>query len=343
MEIALNAESKRKTIAGVALRGGERMFESAAQNVAVKWPKLCYVHLLDILGKPFDHPQVADFAKRFPWYEMKRHPELGTVVFQHDEETEYSVEELMGMVLSYAKTVATNYIDQPVKDAVITVPVFFNQAERRALQKSAIFAGINVLQLMSAPMAIALDYGMFRRKEINGTARHLMFYDMGARDTTATIVAFQLVKTKERGFSETHPQAQILGVGYDRMLGGSEIDVRMRNFLAQKFNELGKTKTDVFTVPRAMGKFMKEAAKVKTVLSANVHYTAQVENVLENIDFRLGVTRAELHALIPDLFARVTGPIEQALKTSDMSIDAIDEIILVGAGTRVPHVQGHAI
>merc|ERR1719447_1694980 len=81
----------------------------------------------------------------------------------------------------------------------------------------------------------------------------MILYDMGAGSTVAAIVGFQIVKTKEKGFSETHPQAQILGVGYDRSLGGSEITFRMREYLADQFNGMKKTKTDVRSVPRAMG------------------------------------------------------------------------------------------
>ena len=90
---------------------------------------------------------------------------------------------------------------------------FSLQAERRALLRAGELANLNILQLISEPMAVALNYGMFRRKEINGTARNLMFYDMGAQDTTVSIVSFQVIKTKERGFTESHPQAQILGIG----------------------------------------------------------------------------------------------------------------------------------
>merc|ERR1711936_744424 len=159
--------------------------------------------------------------------------------------------------------------------------------------------GLNVLQLMNNPMAVALNYGMFRRKEINGTVKHIMLYDMGAGATTATVIGFQIVKTKDRGFAETHPQAQVLGVGYDRTLGGAELKFRVREFLADKFNALKKTKTDVRTVPRAMGKLLKEAERVKLILSANTDCFAQVENAMENID----------------------------------------QVILVGGGSRVPKVQ----
>ena len=126
---------------------------------------------------------------------------------------------------------------------VLTVPAYFNQAERRALKGAVELAGLNLLQLITEPMAVSLNYGMFRRKEINGTAKHLMFYDMGAYDTTVSIVGYTVVQTKERGFSEKHPQTQILGLGYDRSLGGLELQIKLREHLATKFNELKKPKT----------------------------------------------------------------------------------------------------
>merc|ERR1711981_1331618 len=158
--------------------------------------------------------------------------------------------------------------------------------------------------------------------------KHIMLYDMGAGATTATVIGFQIVKTKDRGFAETHPQAQVLGVGYDRTLGGAELRFRVREFLADKFNALGKTKTDVRTVPRAMGKLLKEAERVKLILSANTDCFAQIENA-----------REDLMGLAPDLMARVTKPVEQALSTAGMAMENIDQVILVGGGTRVPKVQ----
>merc|ERR1719410_2504472 len=180
---------------------------------------------------------------------------------------------------------------------------------------------------------------MFRRKEINGTTRNMILYDMGAQDTTVSVVGYQIVKTKDKGFTETHPQAQILGVGYDRTLGGSEITFRLREFLADEFNALKKTKTDVRSVPRAMGKLLKEAERVKLVLSANTETYAQIENVMEDIDFKVQVTREKLLELSADLMDRVTGPVERALTTASMSMENIDQVILVGGGTRIPRVQ----
>merc|ERR1719187_1430720 len=166
-----------------------------------------------------------------------------------------------------------------------------------------------------------------------------MLYDMGAQATTATIVGFQVVKTKDKGFSETHPQAQILGVGYDRSLGGAEMKFRVRDYLADEFNAMGKTKTDVKTVPRAMGKLLKEAERVKLILSANTDCFAQIENVMEDIDFKLPMSREKLMEMSSDLMDRVTGPVQRALTTASMSMENIDQVILVGGGTRVPRVQ----
>merc|ERR1712106_1260621 len=339
MEIALNPESKRKTSMAVSIKDGERKFGSDAMVVCVKSPKSCYVYMLDLLGKKVDHPVVKAYKQRFPQYVIEADQERGTVVFRHDESTTYSVEELIGMMLAHAKTQAETYTEQVIKDAVITTPVYFNQAERLALVAAAQLGGLNVLQLMNVPTAVALNYGMFRRKEINGTVKHLMLYDMGAQSTTATIVGFQVVKTKEKGFSETHPQAQILGVGYDRTLGGAEIRFRLREYLADQFNALGKTKTDVRSVPRAMGKLLKEAERVKLILSANAACFAQIENVMEDIDFKVPVNRDDLMELSKDLMERVTGPVEKALTTAGMSMENIDQVILVGGGTRVPRVQ----
>merc|ERR1719342_1234900 len=228
------------------------------------------------------------------------------------------------MILAHAKTQAESYTGQPVRDVVITSPVFFNQAERLALIAAAQLGGLNVLQLMNTPTAAALNYGMFRRKEINGTVKNIMLFDMGAGSTVAAIVGFQIVKTKEKGFAETHPQAQILGVGYDRTLGGAEMKFRVRDYLADQFNAMGKTKTDVKTVPRAMGKLLKEAERVKLILSANTDCFAQIENVMEDIDFKEAVSREDLMNLAPDLMARVTKPVEQALSTAGMAMENID-------------------
>uniref|UniRef100_A0A9J8C8U9 Hypoxia up-regulated protein 1 n=1 Tax=Cyprinus carpio carpio TaxID=630221 RepID=A0A9J8C8U9_CYPCA len=336
MEIALNKESRRKTPVAVCLKENERLFGDSALGVAVKNPKVVYRFLQSILGKTADNPQVAQYQKHFPEHQLQRDEKRGTVFFKFSEDSQYTPEELLGMILNYSRGLAQDFAEQPIKDAVITVPAYFNQAERRAVLQAAHIAGLKVLQLINDNTAVALNYGVFRRKDINSTAQNIMFYDMGSGSTTATIVMYQTVKTKESG---TQPQLQIRGVGFDRTLGGFEMELRLRDHLAKLFNEQKKSKKDVRENLRAMAKLLKEAQRLKTVLSANAEHMAQIEGLMDDIDFKAKVTRSEFEALCEDLFDRVPGPVKEALAAAEMNMDEIDQVILVGGSTRVPKVQ----
>ncbi|XP_032432931.1 hypoxia up-regulated protein 1 isoform X2 [Xiphophorus hellerii] len=336
MEIVLNRESRRKTPTVVCLKENERLFGDSALAVSVKNPKTVYRHLQSLLGKKHDNLQVKVYRRCFPEHQLQGDPVRGTVYFNSSLETHYSPEELLGMMLNYSRGLAQDFAEQPIKDAVITVPAFFNQAERRAVLHAAQMAGLKVLQLINDNTAVALNYGVFRRKDIDGTAQNVMFYDMGSGSTTATIVSYQTVKTKESG---TQPQLQIQGVGFDRSLGGFEMDLRLQDHLAKLFNDQKKSPKDVRQNHRAMAKLLKEAQRLKTVLSANVDFMAQVEGLMDDIDFKAKVTRVEFEELCSDLFERVPGPVQEALTAADMKLEDIEQVILVGGATRVPKVQ----
>lgn len=160
---------------------------------------------------------------------------------------------------------------------------------------------------------------------------------MGAYKTSAAVVSYQLVKDKAT--RETNPNVQVLGVGYDRTLGGLEMQLRLRDYLAQEFNNMKKTKTDVFSSPRALAKLFKESGRVKNVLSANANHFAQIEGLLDEQDFKFQVTRDKFEELCSDLFPRVAAPLQQALSSSGLALENINQVILFGGGTRVPKVQ----
>nr|XP_061817890.1 hypoxia up-regulated protein 1-like [Nerophis lumbriciformis] len=336
MEIVLNKESRRKTPAVVCLKENERLFGDNALGVSVKNPKTVYRHLQNLMGKKHNNPQVALYQKRFPEHQLQVDAVRNTVYFKDSEKFQYMPEELLGMMLNYSCGLAQDFAEQPIKDAVITVPAFFNQAERRSVMHAAHLAGLKVLQLINDNTAVALNYGVFRRKDIDSTGKNVMFYDMGSGSTTATIVTYQTVKTKDSG---SQPQLQIRGVGFDRGLGGFEMDLRLRDHLAKLFTEQKKTKKDVRENHRAMAKLLKEAQRLKTVLSANMEFMAQVEGLIDEIDFKAKVTRADFEELCADLFERVPGPVQDALTAAEMNLDEIEQVILVGGSTRVPKVQ----
>ncbi|XP_068023954.1 hypoxia up-regulated protein 1 isoform X2 [Melanerpes formicivorus] len=335
MEIVLNKESRRKTPVAVSLKENERLFGDSALGMSIRTPKVAFRYFQDLLGKRMDNPHVALYQSRFPEHELVKDEKRQTVIFKLSQTMQYSPEEMLGMVLNYSRGLAEEFAEQPIKDAVITVPAYFNQAERRAVLQAARMADLKVLQLINANTAAALNYGVFRRKDINATAQNIMFYDMGAGSTVCTIVTYQTVKTKELG---TQPQLQIQGIGFDRTLGGLEMELRLRDHLAKLFNEQHPAK-DVRKNPRAMAKLLKEANRLKTVLSANADHMAQIEGLLDDIDFKAKVSRQEFEDLCSDLFQRVPGPVQQALSSAEMNLDGIDQVILVGGATRVPKVQ----
>lgn len=229
-------------------------------------------------------------------------------------------------------------LGQHVTECVIVVPGFFGQAERTALLTAANLANLKVLQLINDYTAVALNKAIYRRKEFNETAAYFAIYDMGAYHTTASVISYQLVKDPTT--RDMTPVIQVLGVDYDRTLGGLEMQIRLRDHLAKEFNAMKKTKTDVFTNPRAMAKLFKEAKRLKEILSANKEHRAQVEGLIEEIDFRLVVSREKFESLCADLFERVAGPLERALKNAQfLSNDILSEVILFGGGPRVPKVQ----
>lgn len=340
MEIALNVESKRKTNVVVSMRNNERLFSDPALNIASKYPKFAYWFLLDLLGKTIDNPQVQLFKKRFPFYELHEDQDTKLISFKLNDEL-FSVEEILAMILRSAKSIAETFAEHPITDAVVTVPPFFNQAERRALLRAGDLANLKILQLFNDNTAVALNYGVFRRKAFNTTAVYYMFFDMGSSSTTATVVGYQIVKLKNAitGTVESNPQLTLYGVGYDRNLGGLEFQLRIRDLLAREFNNKKKSSNDIFKNERSMAKLFKEAGKVKHVLSSNKEYTAQVEDLMDGIDFRHLVKRSVFYELCKDLFEKVRKPVEDAIKASEITMGEIAEIILMGGSTRIPGVK----
>ncbi|KAJ1346061.1 hypothetical protein KIN20_000742 [Parelaphostrongylus tenuis] len=334
MEIVLNKESQRKTPSVLSIRNDERLFGDAAQALATRYPANVYGHLLDLVAKHVDHPSVVLFRERFPHLKIEKHVNTSSVTFPIGDST-YSVETLLAMILTNVREFTEAYAEMAIRDVVISIPVFFTQAERLAIEKAAEISKLNLLQLINDGTAAGLNYGMFRRKEITDKPQRLLIYDMGSAKTVATIVEYKLEKAKHG----KEPKMSVLGVGFDRRLGGLEMTLRLRDLLVKKFNENYKSQKDITTSERAMAKLFKEAERLKQVLSANLDYFAQIESVHEDIDMRVQVTRDEFNGLIEDLLTRVAPPIEQALKMAELPLEQIDQVVLMGAGTRVPKVQ----
>ncbi|KIH48523.1 hypothetical protein ANCDUO_21407, partial [Ancylostoma duodenale] len=174
-------------------------------------------------------------------------------------DTTYPVETLLAMILTNVREFTEAFAEMSIRDVVISLPAYFTQAERLVIEKAAEIAKLNLLQLLNDGTAAALNYGVFRRKEITEKPQRLLIYDMGAAKTIATLVEYKLAKAKYG----KEPKVTVLGVGFDRTLGGLEMTLRLRDLLVTKFNEHYKTKKQITTSEKAMAKLFKEAERLK--------------------------------------------------------------------------------
>ncbi|GJJ71741.1 hypoxia up-regulated 1 [Entomortierella parvispora] len=339
-DIVLNAESKRKTQSAITIRGDDRAFGSESLSLATRFPQDAFIGLKRILGRDYDDDHCVEYRNTFT-NNMIRDPVRDTSAFETTSGSKFTVEELVAMQFSLAKQQAEDTAGEPVKDVVITIPPYFNQFERQAMLDAAELAGLRVISLIHDESAVALNYAMtrtFPKEQCH------IFFDMGAGSTAASLACFQDISVKDVGkYNKTIQQVEIKSVGYDRTLGGHEFDVRLQKFLADKFQEQKGSKISMPVVEnqRAMAKLMKEANRVKQILSANTDTMASVENLMEDVDFKIKVTRAELEDLTKDLLSRVGGPIDVALAEAKMKLTDIQSLVLVGGGVRVPAVQAN--
>ncbi|GAA5804422.1 hypothetical protein HPULCUR_009915 [Helicostylum pulchrum] len=342
LDVALNKDSKRKTQSVVTIRHDERIYGSDAVSLAGRFPHLTYSNLKSIIGKRFDDPHAVEFRHRYV-NNMLVDPARNMPVFLHNETQQLSVEELIAYQFQNAKQQASETAGEKVKDVVITVTPFANQYERQSILDAAELAGLKVLSLMHDETAVALNFAVNR--DIGKTPENHIFYDMGAGSTVASIVTFSEVEVKEGKKTRTSPQLEVKAVGFDRTLGGHELDVRLQRLLADGFMRInqGRVKQDIKSSDSAMTRLLKEANRVKQILSANTETTASIENLHEELDFKLKVTRVELEDICKDLIARVRSPIETALEAANMTVDDIQSVVLVGGGVRVPSVQSQLV
>ncbi|ORX91737.1 HSP70-domain-containing protein [Basidiobolus meristosporus CBS 931.73] len=329
IDVVLGRDSKRKIQSVVAIRNNERIYGVDGLNLGTRFPKLTYPALKNLVGRLYDD----DICQNY-------HPVRGTASFKHDDGSLYSVEELIAMQLRHAKELAEDTAQEKIKDTILTVPPFFNTFERQALLDAAGIAGLNVLEIINDESAVALNYAMSRT--FTEEPEYHIFYDMGAGSTVASLMEFKTISVKDVGkYNKSITQVEVKAVGYDRTLGGHQFDYKLQEHLADEFiNKMGsKVKSNIRDSGKAMARLLKEAARVKQILSANTETIASVENLFEEHDFRTHVARAKFETISDDLFARVTNPIASVLNQAGLSKSDISSLVLVGGSVRIPRIQ----
>jgi heat shock protein 5 len=227
------------------------------------------------------------------------------------------------MVLGKMKEIAESYLGEPVKNAVVTVPAYFNDAQRAATKDAGTIAGLNVLRVVNEPTAAALAYGL--DKVADKKERQVLVYDLGGGTFDVSIL------TIEEGVFEVQSTAG------DTHLGGEDFDQRVISHFTKKYNK--ENDVDITKDQKTMGKLKREVEKAKRTLSSQKTTKIEIESFFKGKDFSETLTRAKFEELNNDLFKKTLKPVEQVLKDAKLKKTDIDDIVLVGGSTRIPKVQ----
>lgn len=363
-EIVLTKDSRRKETSAVAFKPlqnapaagdyPERAYGSDAMALSARFPHDVYSNLKTLLGLPTTDAIVQEYHARHPALQLEAHKTRGTVAFKSRataEEEAWMVEELLAMELQSIQRNAEAMAgsDSTVRSVVITVPPFYTTEEKRTVELAAELVGLKVLSLISDGLAVGLHYATSRTfPTVNegGTPEHHMVFDMGAGSTKATIMKFQGRNVKDVGkFNKTVQEIQVMGTGWDKTLGGDSLNYLILDDMISKFVASSAAKTASVTAEgvrahgRAVAKLLKEAERLRHILSANQETQGSFEGLYEDVDFKYKITRADFEQMVEAHAERVGAAVQRALDVAELDIKQIDSIILHGGSTRTPFVQ----
>ncbi|HUO23032.1 MAG TPA: molecular chaperone DnaK [Caulobacteraceae bacterium] len=317
-----NAEGARTTPSVVGIQeDGERLVGQPAKRQAVTNPANTFFAIKRLIGRQYDDPVVAKDKGMVP-YEIVKGPNGAAYVRAHGKD--YSPQEISAFILQKMKEAAEAHLGETVTKAVITVPAYFNDAQRQATKDAGKIAGLEVLRIINEPTAAALAYGLEKND-----GKKIAVYDLGGGTFDVSIL--------EIGDGVFEVKA----TNGDTFLGGEDFDLRLVDFLADEFKK--ETSVDLRKDKLALQRLKEEAEKAKKELSSVASYDVNLPFISMNasgpLHLNVKLTRAKLEALVDDLIARTIGPCEQALKDAGLKKSDIDEVVLVGGMTRMPKVQ----
>ncbi|KAL5284568.1 hsp70.2 family protein [Megaselia abdita] len=323
VEIIANDQGNRTTPSYVAFTDSERLIGDAAKGQVAMNPKNSVFDAKRLIGRKFDDPKIQDDMKHWPFKVVNSggKPKI-SVEFKGEPKT-FSPEEISSMVLTKMKETAEAYLGSLVKNAVITVPAYFNDSQRQATKDAGAIAGLNVLRIINEPTAAALAYGL--DKNLSGE-KNVLIFDLGGGTFDVSILTID-----EGSLFEVRSTAG------DTHLGGEDFDNRLVNHFAEEFKR--KYKKDFRENPRALRRLRTAAERAKRTLSSSTEANIEIDALYEGIDFYSKISRARFEELCADLFRGTLEPVEKALRDAKMDKSQIHDIVLVGGSTRIPKVQ----
>jgi len=322
VEIIANDQGNRTTPSYVAFTETERLIGDAAKNQVALNPVNTVFDAKRLIGRRFDDSAVQSDMKHWPFKVINDGGKPKVQVEYKGENKSFSPEEVSAMVLVKMKETAEAYLGKTVKDAVVTVPAYFNDSQRQATKDAGTIAGLNVLRIINEPTAAAIAYGLDKKGQ---GERHVLIFDLGGGTFDVSVL------TIEDGIFEVKSTAG------DTHLGGEDFDNRMVNHFLAEFKR--KHKKDMASNPRAVRRLRTACERAKRTLSSSTQASIEIDILFEGIDFYTTITRARFEELNADLFRSTLEPVEKSLRDAKMDKAQIHDVVLVGGSTRIPKVQ----
>merc|ERR1712159_59515 len=324
VEIIANDQGNRTTPSYVAFTDTERLVGDAAKNQVAMNPANTVFDAKRLIGRQYSDPSVLRDAKHWP-FGVTAEPGTGKVkinAVHRGEPRSFYPEEVSSMVLAKMKATAEEYLGKDVKDAVITVPAYFNDAQRQATKDAGTIAGINVLRIINEPTAAAIAYGLDRQQ---AAERNILIFDLGGGTFDVSLLAI------EEGIFE------VKATNGHTHLGGEDFDNKMVDYCMADFKK--KTGIDISKNNRSLRRLRTQCEKAKRILSSAHQAPIECEALADGEDYNNNITRAKFEELCMDLFRKCMPPVENVLKDSGVGKGQVHEIVLVGGSTRIPKIQ----
>ena len=325
VDIIPNDMGERTTPSYVAFTDTERLVGDAAKNQITRNPTNTVFDAKRLIGRKFQDREVQEDIKLWPFKVVKDpnsdRPQV-QIIYQKQEK-KFFAEEISAMVLQKLKQTATDFLGKEVKDAIVTVPAYFNDSQRQATKDAGTISGLNVLRIINEPTAAAIAYGL--DKQQGKTEENVLIFDLGGGTFDVSLL------TLEDGLFE------VKATNGDTHLGGEDFDNRLVEYCAGEFRR--KTSIDIKNNAKALRRVRASCEKAKRALSAATQATVDIDALMDGEDLNVVITRSKFEDLCMDLFKKCMPPLENVLKDAKMSKSQIDEVVLVGGSTRIPKIQ----
>ena len=323
VEIVANDQGINTTPSYVAFTEEERLIGDAAKNQVARNPTNTVFDAKRLIGRKFSDSTVQADIKLWPFKVVSGPAEKPLIAVKYmGEEKKFQAEEISSMVLTKMKEIAETYLGKPVKNAVITVPAYFNDSQRQATKDAGTISGLNVQRIINEPTAAAIAYGLDKKDQ---GERNVLIFDLGGGTFDVSLLSI------EEGIFE------VKATNGHTHLGGEDFDNVLVDYCMMQFKK--QTGIDIAGNARAMRRLRTQCEKTKRILSAAHQSEVYCETLADGEDFNTNISRAKFEELCMPNFRKCMPPVEAVLKDADIGKGQIHEVVLVGGSTRIPKIQ----